>query len=120
MSDLNLQPGCELRNEHLTGGCSTFPPDRVRLMSWLGPYSIMISDGPDPLSQALIHDASAAYVGRAYEHIRQVRRLGCRLVSPEVNSSHLKNNPIVAFLKRTSTSFPAYKRAGATALGVFK
>lgn len=120
MSDLNLQPVCELSSEHLTGGCSTFPPDRVRLMSWLGSYSIMISDGPDAFSQALIHDASAAYVGRAYEDICQMRRLGCRLVSSEVNTSHLKNNPFVGFLKRTSTSFPAYKRAGATALGVFK
>jgi len=85
---------------------------------FIGLYTI---NDPDCLrSEEFVHDADAVYVVWAWEVVKFMSRLGCRLIHWEVDERLLGHRWFIRCLKRLLMRLPLYQYAGSTLLLVFE
>jgi hypothetical protein len=79
------------------------------------------TNDPDCLrSEEFVHDADAVYVVWAWEVVKFMSRLGCRLIHWEVGERLLGHRWFIRCLKRLLMRLPLYQYAGSTLLLVFE
>jgi len=92
-----------------------------QVVGWLfGLLPFYIVDDPDCFREEFVHDADAVYVVWAWEVVKFMGRLGCRLIHWEVDDRLLGHRKFVRFLKRLLLRLPLYQYAGSTLLLVFE
>ena len=93
----------------------------TQIAACLGAKSpFMIVEEPDAFTQPFEDDVDAVYIVWNYEVIREMKRLGCRLLHAKTDDPLLGKNAFVRAFKRFLMLFPAYRYAGSTCLMVFE